>query len=173
MRRAAAAVGALGLAAALAGCGTSVPDTALPDLSGLGLATVACDDTVQLAGIEEQAGEGAAVECWSGARDGSYVETADAVLALLLSENESGEDISTALCWEDTLSDTEASACRAILVGDTEDGAIVSAVVALEDPATVVGAISDDPSEDEVSEALGGAALEVLVFSEPASAETG
>jgi len=34
-------------------------------------------------------------------------------------------------------------------------------------------ALSDDPTDDEVEAALAGADVEVLVFSEPASSETG
>ncbi|WP_156162340.1 hypothetical protein [Demequina iriomotensis] len=169
MRGLAAAVLA---AAALAACGASTPDTELPDLSGLGLASTPCEDTEQMAGIVADQPD-AVLACWTGAPEDGFVDAADAVLDLVLAANPDAEDVTGALCWDDTVTDAEASACRAVLVGDLEDGSIVSAVVALADPAGVVGGISDEPTEDEVAEALAGADVEVLVFSEPAAAETG
>ncbi|WP_062289107.1 hypothetical protein [Demequina phytophila] len=159
-------------AATLTACGSSTPDTELSDLSGLGLTAADCSDTVQMAGIESD-DPGAVVECWTGSPEDGLIATADATLAQLLADNPDGDDVTEALCWDDTLTDAEASACRAILVGSTSDGAVVSAVLALKDPAAVIGAISDDPTEAEIEEALTGAEIEVLVFSEPAASETG
>ncbi|WP_062303863.1 hypothetical protein [Demequina subtropica] len=171
MRVAAGALAALALAAGLAGC-SSPTDTDLPDLSGLGLTSTSCEDTVQMSGIATGE-EDAVLECWVGSPEATFLDTADSILDLLLDANGSAEDVSGALCWSDTVTDAEASACRAVLVGDTESGTLVSAVVSLVDPADVIGAISDDPADAEVEAALAGAALEVLVFSEPVSAEVG
>ncbi|WP_062313641.1 hypothetical protein [Demequina rhizosphaerae] len=172
IRRPAGVAAAALVAATLSACGSSIPDTELSDLSGLGLEKVECADTVQMAGIESDDDE-AVIECWTGAPDAGLLATADAVLELLLADNSGAEDVSAALCWDDTVTDAEASACRAILVGDTTDGAVVSAVLALKDPVSVIGELSDDPTDDEVESALAGADVEVLVFSEPASSETG
>ncbi|WP_156165113.1 hypothetical protein [Demequina silvatica] len=159
-------------AATLTACGSSTPDTELSDLSGMGLTATDCADTVQMSGIESEDPD-AVVECWTGSPEDGLIATADATLAQLLADNPDGEDVTEALCWTDTVTDAEASACRAILVGSTSDGAVVSAVLALKDPAAVIGELSDSPTDAEVEDALAGAAIEVLVFSEPASSETG
>ncbi|WP_062464262.1 hypothetical protein [Demequina soli] len=160
------------VAATLAACGSPTPDTTLPDLSGLGLEAVSCDDTTKMAGIGAEAAD-AEVACWTGTPDGTFITTADAILKDLLADNAGGEDVSKALCWDDSVNGDDASACRAILVGDVTDGMIVSTVVALKDPAAVLGGLSDNPTDDEVAKALTGADVEVLVFSEPAADETG
>ncbi|WP_062299170.1 hypothetical protein [Demequina maris] len=172
IRRIVGAAAAVLAAATLSACGSSLPDTELSDLSGLGLESVPCEDTVQMAGIQSDDAE-AVIECWTGAPDDGLLATADAVLAALLADNDGAEDVTAALCWDDTVTDAEASACRAILVGDTTDGAVVSAVLALKDPGAVIGELSDDPTDAEVEAALAGADVEALVFSEPASSETG
>ncbi|MDN4476492.1 hypothetical protein QQX09_11565 [Demequina sp. SYSU T00192] len=171
-RRIAGVAAAVLAAAALTACGTALPDTELSDLTALGLESVPCEDTVQMAGIQSDDDQ-AVIECWTGAPDDGIIATADAVLEALLADNAGAEDVSAALCWDDTVTDAEASACRAILVGDTTDGAVVSAVLALKDPGAVIGELPDAPTDDEVEAALAGADVEVLVFSEPASSETG
>ncbi len=167
-RHAPAAAAAIVVAVALAGC-SSTPRVDLPDLSGMGLAPAACDDTVQLAGIPTDQ-PGAELQCWTGSPGDGFIATADAIRDVLV-EDTAGEDVSGALCWSDTLTDTEGSACRAVLVGGVDDGVVVSAVVALRDPAEVTAGLPDDPSEEQVTTAIAGADVEVLVFSEPASAE--
>ncbi|WP_296666281.1 hypothetical protein [Demequina sp.] len=168
--RASLALGGILASAVLLTACTSIPEVDLPDLAALGLDPVSCEDTVQMAGIAAEGAE-SQLECWAGSPESGYIVTAESILALLV-DSTGGDDVSEALCWEDTLTDTEGSACRAVLVGSTEDGAVVSAVVALEDPSAVTGDLGDAPSDDEVAAAISGADIEVLVFSEPARLET-
>ena len=169
--RARARVAATGAAAlALAGC-SSVPDVELPDIADLGLEPIACADTATMGGLPID-GDDTQAECWIGTPEDGFIRVADSVRDLLL-ESTGGEDITEALCWDDTLTDVEGSACRAVLVGDTESGAVASVIIAMTDAAAVTADLADEPSEEDVDAAISGAEIEVMVFSEPAATTIG
>ncbi|MDN4482368.1 hypothetical protein [Demequina lignilytica] len=164
-----AAAGAGVTALALAAC-SGAPAVELPDLTSLGLSAVDCAETAQMADVVASPPAGSETACWTGAPDDGFVATADAILALLMEDaGEEGTDATSALCWDDALTETEGSACRAVVVGDLTDGTVVSAVIAVTDPASMTADLPDDATEEQVAEAIAGAPIEVLLFSEPAS----
>lgn len=170
-RLALSAAGAGAAALALAAC-SSAPDVELPDLSGLGLTAVDCADTTQMADVVAAPPEGSETACYSGAPDDGFVMTADQIRDLIVTQT-AGTDATDALCWEDTLTETEGSACRAVVVGDVTDGTVISAVIAVTDPASMTADLQDDATDDQVAAAIAGAPIEVLLFSEPAAVTVG
>lgn len=164
-----AAAGAGATVLALAACG-GAPRVELPDLADLGLTAVDCGSTAQMADVVASPPAGSETACYEGAPDGGFVATADAIRDLLLADaGADGTDATDALCWPDTLTETEGSACRAVVVGDLTGGTVVSAVIAVSDPASLTADLPDDATEEQVAEAIAGAPIEVLLFSEPAS----
>ena len=161
------AAGAGAAVLALAAC-SGAPEVELPDLTGLGLTAIDCAETAQMADVVATPPEGSEMACYQGAPDDGFVRTADAARDEILAQT-AGTDATDALCWDDALTATEGSACRAVVVGDLTDGTVVSVVIAVTDPAAMTADLADDASDEEVAAAIAGAPIEVLVFSEPAA----
>ena len=162
-----AVAGAGATALALAAC-SGAPAVDLPDLTELGLTSLDCAETVQMAEVVAAPPEGSAMACYEGAPADGFVKTADGARDLIVAQT-SGTDATDALCWDDALTETEGSACRAVVVGDLTDGTVVSVVIAVTDPAAMTAGLADDATDEQVAEAIAGAPIEVLVFSEPAA----
>ncbi|WP_084077976.1 hypothetical protein [Demequina sp. NBRC 110057] len=162
-RVAAASAMGLALAAGLAGCtGDTQAERAadqLPDLTVEGLEQVDCDQfsAQNLDPIEDPYVR----ECWTGSPETPFAQEADAIIGIIESSTDS-EDVTDYICPDDILIDSVAYACRAAY----DDEVMYRVVVSLPDPESIVSALPDAPTEDEIEEAVSGAPVQVVVQTE-------
>ncbi len=147
---------------ALAGCSGSgqAQDAAdnLPNLEVQGLARIDCADSTVWGGDLEPTRGPYVQECWRGAPELPFDEEADDIMYSILAATDA-VDVTDAVCPQDALYASAAVACRAANEGDV----LYRVVVALTDPATVVGTLPDEPTDEQIDDALAGAQVEVLV----------
>jgi len=144
----------------------------LPDLTSLGLTQFTCGEGDAIGGSFQAPEEPYVAECWKGSPDKTYLDVANSAQdAVILATG--GVNITDDVCPEDSLTELGGIACRAALVGEGDSGVIVRTVVVLADPEATLGDLPDNPTQDQINEAITGAAVEVLVGTEPAIQETG
>ncbi|MGC4174938.1 hypothetical protein [Demequina sp.] len=154
---------------ALAACGGSDDDAAataaadaLPDLTSQGLVSFPCGDGAAIGGTFQAPEDPWVAECWKGSPDKTFIDIANASQdAIMLASG--GTDISADVCPDDAFGVGGGIACRAVLVTVDGHSAVVRTVAVLADPGTVLDGLPDEPTADQVNEALEGAAVEVLV----------
>ncbi len=150
----------------VAGC-TSNPDAdevaeALPDLSGQSLEQLDCEDSVVWGGTLETVTAPYVEECWTGSPDEPFYDTADAILTEI-TDATGAEDVSDDVCPEDALYDSAAVACRAAVKGEV----MIRVAVALTQPAVAVGNLPDQPTEEQIDQAVSGQAVDVWLGTQP------
>jgi hypothetical protein len=139
---------------------------ALPDLTEQGLEPFTCGEGDAIAGTFQVPEAPYVAECWKGAPDATFLdvanETQDAVLAAT-----GGTNITAEVCPEDAFGVGGGIACRAVLVTEGDSTVIVRTVSIVANAEEVLAVLPQDPSQDELEEALKGAQVEVLVGTEP------
>lgn len=166
------AVVALGGALLLAACssGNAVAElaaTGLPDLTADGFEAMECSEGVVLgdAFVENEDADYRS-ECWSGTPESPFFEVAqgivdDVVIAI------DGEEFSLEACPPDVLNERGGVACRAALVGEEGDEALVRIVVVLTELDLVLASLEEGASQEEIVAALEGQSVEILIGTEP------
>ncbi|PKQ26449.1 MAG: hypothetical protein CVT64_05060 [Actinobacteria bacterium HGW-Actinobacteria-4] len=157
---------------ALSACSSGTPaselaEAGLPDLTPGGYASMECSEGVVL-GEAFVANEDTAyrAECWSGSPQLPFFEVANDIAADVVIVID-GEDYSLSACPPDVLSERGGVACRAVLVGEQGNEALVRIVVVLSDLDTVLASLETDASQDEIVAALEGQSVEILIGTEP------
>ena len=174
MGRAARAAVLIGVAAlALAACSPHDAAAAkkaaseLPDLTSLGLTTFPCGDGKAIGGSFQAPKDPYVAECWKGSPQGkTFLDIANSAQdAAILSTG--GENITADVCAADALSAGGGIACRAVLVTQGKSSVVVRTVVVLANPDAVLNGLPDKPTQEQINKALVGAAVEVLVGTQP------
>ena len=169
MRRTAGAVLVAGAAALVLVSCTAASDAGvaavnLPALSVQYFTLIDCADSVVWGGQLVAPRRPDVQECWTGSPRLPFDEEAQDIMYTILAQTDA-VDVSAEICPEDSFYDTAAVACRA-----AEDGAVrYRVVVALTQPALVLHSLPDEPTEEEIDEALSGATVEVLLATEEVS----
>jgi hypothetical protein len=176
-----AAIVVCAVAATLAGCSSDSDALAnkvageLPDLTADGLTTFECGSGQAIGGSFQSPADPYVAQCWKGSPDKTFQDVANSVaddVALATG----GQNVTSDVCPDDALSAAGGIACRAALVTDGDQSVLVRTVVVLADPETVLKDLSENPTQDQINEAVTGAAVEVLVGTqsptEPASSPT-
>jgi hypothetical protein len=173
MRGAAATAAAILGAVLLAGCGSDDTSlaaevaTQLPDLSGQGYTSFECGDGEAIGDSFQEPEDATYVaQCWVGSPDGTYLDAAQLTHNEVLAAT-GGVDVTGNACLEDSLNVAGGIACRAAYVQRDGQAVLVRTVVVLADPLEVLGELPEDPSQEEVFQALAGAKVEILVGTEP------
>lgn len=176
MRAAAAAAAAILGAVFLAGCGSDDTSlaaevaTQLPDLSEQGYASFECGAGEAIGeSFQEPADPAYVAQCWVGSPDGTYLDAAQLTHNDVLAAT-GGVDVTGNACLEDSLNVAGGIACRAAYVQRDGQSVLVRTVVVLANPLEVLGELPEEPSQEEVFEALAGAKVEILVGTEPTTA---
>ena len=171
--RRAAAASALTLGAlVLAACSGGTPSTEtaqayLPDLSAEGYTAFECGTGDAIGEFfQAPADEAYVAQCWRGTPGESFVDVANH-LQDNLALHELAFDGTSTYCPEDVLGDVGGIACRVVVVDDGGDQTLIRTVVILSDIEGVLANLSDDPTDQEVADALTTAPVEVLVGTEP------
>ena len=81
-------------------------------------------------------------------------------------------DITSDVCPADALGTTGGIACRAVLVTEGESSVVVRTVVVLADPENALKDLPENPTQEQIQETIAGAAVEVLVGTQPTTDET-
>ena len=143
----------------------------LPDLTSVGLTEFTCGEGDAIAGSFQAPEDPYVAECWKGSPDKTFLDVANSAQdAVILATG--GVNVTSDVCPEDSLSAAGGIACRAALVGEGESGVIVRTVVVLADPETALVNLPESPTQEQINESITGAAVEVLVGTEPAIQET-
>jgi len=161
-------VGALALAACSsdADAAANKAAEALPDLSSQGLTSFECGTGEAVGGTFQKPEAPYKAECWTGSPDTTFLDIANASQdAVILATG--GTDVTAEACQEDAFGDGGGIACRAVLVTEGDSTVLVRTVVVLTDPNAVIAELPENPTTEQVNEALTGAPLEVLVGTEP------
>lgn len=156
-----AVVGVIALAACSGSAEAQDAAGNLPNLELQGMTSIDCADSTMWGDDLEPARGPYVQECWRGAPELPFDEEADDIVYSILAASDA-VDVTDTVCPEDALYDSAAVACRAAAEGDV----LYRVVVALTDPALVVGALPDEPTDEQIDEALAGASVEVLVATE-------
>ena len=170
------AVAAMGVA--LSGCSGGGSDAAaktvagqLPDLTAQGLTSFACGTGSAIGGSFQAPVEPYVAECWKGSPSGSFLDVANDVQDAVLTAT-GGTNVTSDVCPEDALSAGGGISCRAVLVTDGDSSVVVRTVAVLADPAAVLKDLPQNPTQQQVHEAIAGAAVEVLVGTQSATEES-
>lgn len=173
--------GATGLALAaatmlgVAGCSAEPPvaqtvATQLPDLTSQGLEAFDCGSGAVIAENFTQPQEPYKAQCWKGNPDTPFTQMAS-IIAREVADATGGLDVTTQACPADVLNAQEGIACRAVYVGEQGNDTLVRVIVVIADLEAVLSKVPEfSPTPDDVTNALVGADIEVLVGSEPLSA---
>jgi hypothetical protein len=78
-------------------------------------------------------------------------------------------DITSDVCPADALGTTGGIACRAVLVTKGDSAVVVRTVVVLADPESALKDLPDKPTQEQIHDTIAGAAVEVLVGTQPTS----
>ena len=78
-----------------------------------------------------------------------------------------GVDIESDVCPADALGTTGGIACRAVFVTEGDSAVVVRTVVVLADPETALKDLPDNPTQEQIHDTIAGAAVEVLVGTQP------
>lgn len=155
---------------ALAGCTSqSVAERVggqLPDLAEYGYEQFECGTGVTIGELFKAPEEPYRAQCWRGAKDDPFTWVADDLRTALVQAT-GGVDASSVACPKDVLNETAGVACRAVYVGTEGDDVLVRVIVTLPDIDAVIAKVPEDPTPDDVVNALYGADVEVLIGTEP------
>ncbi len=174
MGRAARAAVIVGVAAlALSACSSADNDAAakkaageLPDLTSVGLTEFPCGDGDAIGASFQEPVDPYVAQCWKGSPEKTFLDVANSVQdAVILSTG--GVNITDDVCPADALSAGGGIACRAALVTEGESTVVVRSVVVLAEPDTVLADLPDNPTQEQIQQVLAGAAVEVLVGTQP------
>lgn len=155
--------------ALLAGCSSDSDAAAntvaeqLPDLTSLGLTSFECGSGDAIAGSFQAPESPYVAECWEGSpASKSFLDIANSTQDAVISAT-GGVNVTEDACPEDSLSAAGGIACRAALVTEGDSTVLVRTVVVLADPSTTLADLPQNPTQDQVNEAIAGAPVEVLV----------
>jgi len=171
----AARAGALMVGAALALTGCSGNDQSLaaevtgqlPDLADQGLVGFVCGTGEAIGATFQAPAEGDfGAECWKGAPSGTFLDVVNVAHDKVMVAT-SGFNYTSEACPEDAFGAGGGIACRATYVERDGEQVLVRVVAVLADPRTVLGDLPEDPTQEQIREALAGARIEVLVGTEP------
>lgn len=174
---AAGALVAVGLAM-LTACSNSSDDLAakvggqLPDLTSQGLESFPCGDGDAIGGSFQAPKEPYVAECWTGSPSGTFLDVANSAAdAVALATG--GSNVTSEACPDDAFSAAGGIACRAALVTEGDASVLVRTVVVLAEPKQVLANLPEEPTQEQIREALKGASIEVMIGTEsPTAAES-
>jgi len=161
--------------AALAACSApanELPNTVagqLPDLTSLGLTSFECGSGDAIGGSFQEPKDPYVAECWKGSPQGkTFLDIANSTQASVIQAT-GGSDATSDACPEDSLSSAGGISCRAALVTKGSQMVLVRTVVVLADPSAALTGLPQNPTQDQINEKISGAAVEVLVGTQPTS----
>ena len=135
----------------------------LPDLTSLGLTSFECGSGDAIAGSFQAPAAPFVAECWEGSPAGkTFLDIANSTQDAVMSAT-GGVNVTDDACPADSLSAAGGISCRAVLVTEGDSTVLVRTVVVLADPSTTLAGLPQDPTQDQVNEAIAGAPVEVLV----------
>ncbi len=138
----------------------------LPDLTSQGLETFGCGEGTAIGATFQAPEEPYRAQCWKGSPTGTFLDVANAIADAVIRATE-GSNVTSEACPEDAFGVGGGIACRAALVTKGDSSVLVRTVVVLSDPKAVLEKLPEEPTQEQVREALEGAAIEVLVGTEP------
>ena len=172
-RAASAAVIICAAALALAACSGSSDEAAkkaaneLPDLTTIGLTEFPCGEGTAIGGSFQAPEDPYVAQCWKGSPAGkTFLDVANSAQDAVTTST-GGVDITSDVCPADALGTTGGIACRAVLVTEGKSSVVVRTVVVLADPETALKDLPDNPTQQQIQETIAGAAVEVLVGTQP------
>ena len=174
MGRAARAAVLVGVAAlALAACSSNDDAAAkqaagqLPDLTSVGLTEFPCGDGAAIGGSFQKPVDPYVAQCWKGSPAGkTFLDVANSAQDAVTAST-GGVDITSDVCPADALGTTGGIACRAVLVTEGDSSVVVRTVTVLADPETALKDLPDKPTQEQIQQTIAGAAVEVLVGTQP------
>ena len=139
----------------------------LPDLTSLGLTEFPCGDGDAIGGSFQAPEDPYVAQCWKGSPTGkTFLDVANSAQDAVTTST-GGVDITSDVCPADALGTTGGIACRAVLVTEGESSVVVRTVVVLADPENALKDLPDNPTQEQIQETIAGAAVEVLVGTQP------
>ena len=159
----------------LAACSSGADDLAaqvggkLPELTSQGLESFPCGEGDAIGGSVQAPKDPYVAQCWKGSPNDTFLDVANATAdAVALATG--GSNVTSEACPEDAFGVGGGIACRAALVTEGDSSVLVRTVVVLSDPKTVLASLPEDPSQEQIREALKGASVEVLIGTESPTA---
>lgn len=152
----------------LTACSNSSDDLAaevgakLPDLTSQELESFPCGDGDAIGGSFQTPEEPYVAQCWRGSPAQTFLDVANSI-ADEVALATGGSNVTSDACPEDSFSVAGGIACRAALVTDGDASVLVRSVVVLSEPRKVLENLPEEPTQEQIREALKGASVEVLI----------